>query len=130
MFQGVLSRRCEITVLVLDDEPTIVAALLQYLDKRGYKVVGLTDPELAEKLLATDLFDFAIIDIRLKDKNGLEVLRRAKDRGYRGEYILISAFAEDFVSAMTEEDRKRLIEKPFKMYSIVDKMEELKGGKS
>ncbi len=116
--------------MVLDDEPTIVSALLQYLDKRDYKVVGLTDPELAEKLLATDLFDFAIIDIRLKDKNGLEVLRRAKDRGYRGEYILISAFAEDFASAMTEEDRKRLIEKPFKMYSIVDKMEELTGGKS
>ena len=117
----------KIRVLVVDDEPSIVASLLQYLDRRGFIVAGVTNNSLAEDLLNSGIFDFAIVDLRLKEDSGLALLRRAFNKNYRGEYLIISAFSEDFVRELTQEDRKRLIEKPFKLYSIVDKIKELTG---
>ena len=115
----------KIRVLVVDDEPSIVASVLQYLDRRGFQVAGVTSASLAEELLNTGVFEFAIVDLRLGQDSGLALLRRALSKNYRGEYIIITAFSEDFASELTEADRKRLIEKPFKLYSIVDRIKEL-----
>ncbi|RMG02608.1 MAG: response regulator [Nitrospirae bacterium] len=115
----------KINILIVDDEPTIVSALLQYLDRRGYGVAGVTKAEIAEPLAVSGIFDFMILDINLGDITGIELYNRIKGQGYKGDVLFITAFTDQYREDLKEIEQKRLVQKPFKMYTIVERIKEL-----
>ncbi len=50
-------------ILFLEDEPTIQEVLTEYMKLQGYHVVCAADGESALKLLKTQQFDMAVLDI-------------------------------------------------------------------
>ena len=63
------------TVLVDDDEPTLVATLRYNLEREGYKVVAAGDGEKAISLARSERPDLLILDLMLPAVDGLEVCR-------------------------------------------------------
>jgi len=86
------------------------------LTKEGYQVSLAADGGEAYRLIEKETFDLLITDIKMKDINGLDVLKKAKEISPESRVIMISAFAtaETAVEAM-KEGAYDYIPKPFKV---------------
>jgi DNA-binding NtrC family response regulator len=63
------------TVLVVDDDVAILTSLAQILEQHGYKVeTAATGHEAIEKC-KNDSYDLALLDIRLPDVDGTQLLK-------------------------------------------------------
>jgi two-component system response regulator AtoC len=79
-------------VLIIDDEPTLLESLNMFLIERGYDVTCALDAR--DGLKKSDTFDpeVIVLDIRLPDMDGLEVLKELRKRGKESNTIMITAF--------------------------------------
>lgn len=66
-------------ILVVDDEKKIANALAERLGLRGFDATPVYDGTSALSLLGKDTFDGMILDLRLPDIDGIEVLRQTKE---------------------------------------------------
>lgn len=82
-------------IVVVDDDETIRKTLHLIL-KKNYRVFLAKDSEEALKNFRKLKFDLLIADFRLPHLNGLEMIGRFRQLGYRGEAILISAYPDMF----------------------------------
>ncbi len=80
-------------VLIVDDEPTLLRALESLLRKKGYDVVGLDSPVAATQRLASEDFDVALLDIKMPQLSGLELLSAVKHRRPEIEVIMMTGHA-------------------------------------
>lgn len=67
-------------ILVVDDEKKIANALAERLGLRGFDATPVYDGTSALSLLGKDTFGGIILDLRLPDIDGIEVLRQTKER--------------------------------------------------
>jgi len=104
------------SILVVDDERSMREFLEIFLSKEGYQVTLAESGEEACQLLAKQTFDLLITDIKMKDTDGIDVLKKAKEVNPESIVIMISAFAtaETAVEAM-KEGAYDYIPKPFKV---------------
>jgi DNA-binding response OmpR family regulator len=68
-----------VRILVLDDVQEAADAVQKILVKRGYEVIGFTDEEAAIDYADEHVLDLAILDIKLKKMDGVQVLRKLKE---------------------------------------------------
>jgi len=108
------------TVLVVDDDRSMREFLEILLSKEGYKVSIAVSGERACQILEKEKFDLLITDIRMKDIDGIDVLKKAKERSPETMVVMISAFAtaETAVEAM-KEGAYDYIPKPFKVREFI-----------
>ena len=66
-------------ILVLDDVQEAVDAVRRVLERRGYEVVGFTDEDAAIDHVNNHPVDLAILDIKLKKMDGVQVLGKLKE---------------------------------------------------
>ncbi len=66
------------SVLVLDDEAGIVLLCKRVLERAGYAVTALTDPRQALEWLGQNGVDLLLVDIRMPEVDGFEVIARAR----------------------------------------------------
>jgi two-component system response regulator HydG len=67
------------TLLVIDDEPGVLAVVDRFARRFGFKVVSRTDARAALAELPRLEPDAVIVDLRMPDINGLDVLRAIRD---------------------------------------------------
>ena len=91
-------------ILVIDDELSMLELLEIILTKEGYRVTCAESGKKAVSLLQKGSYDLLLCDIKLGDINGIEVLKRAKEKNPETVVIMISAYssAENAVEAMNE----------------------------
>jgi two-component system, NtrC family, nitrogen regulation response regulator NtrX len=68
-------------VLIVDDEKNIRRTLRMVLEGESYTVHEAADARQAEALLAREPIDLVLLDVKLGQDNGLELLGRIKARG-------------------------------------------------
>ncbi len=66
------------TILVIEDEQTILKAISIALEEAGFKVLSAIDGETGEQMAVTQAPDLILLDIILPRKNGLDVLKGLK----------------------------------------------------
>jgi DNA-binding NtrC family response regulator len=111
-------------ILVVDDEEMMRDFLLEVFAE--HEPLGAADGEEALELLAQQSFDLVISDLKMPGVDGLELLRRIKERDQGTEVIIITGFASrqtasDCVTAGAAE----FLRKPFTINQIkkaVDKV--------
>ncbi len=81
------------TILVVDDEPGIRFALRETLGRDGHKVVAVGSGEAALDLLARQEFDLALLDLKLPDIGGIELLSILRERWPDTVAIVLTAYA-------------------------------------
>jgi DNA-binding response OmpR family regulator len=78
-------------VLVVEDEEDIAFPLVRTLEREGYTVTWVMDGEAALAQLQKEQEDVVILDLGLPDMDGLEVCRKARDAGYEGAIMIVTA---------------------------------------
>ena len=81
------------SVLVVDDEPTITEIVSRYLQRAGYSTLVAGDGPEALRLAGVERPDLVVLDLMLPGMDGLEVLRRLRERE-RVSIILLTAKGE------------------------------------
>lgn len=111
-------------VLVVDDDPEILAMLTTRLTKRGYQVVTAPDGHRALELAKRELPDVMLLDVMMPGKSGWEVARALKqDPVTKGIKIVmvtaIGAQVNEITSPLYGADAH--VDKPFEF----DKLEKV-----
>jgi CheY-like chemotaxis protein len=65
-------------ILVVDDEPDVISTLIESLEVLGYSADGAGNGIEALEALAKKPFDLVITDIRMPQKNGIDLLKDIK----------------------------------------------------
>ena len=101
-------------ILLVDDEPVIRETLCSILREEGYGVTTASTGSEAMSMASRNGFDVAIIDLKLPDVDGVQVLRAVKDHNPAICAILITAYptTESAIRAIQEEAYE-YITKPF-----------------
>jgi len=71
----------QVTILVVDDEPSIREVLSIYLEQAGYRVVVASDGQAALEAVERRLPDLVVLDLMLPKVDGLEITRQLRARG-------------------------------------------------
>ena len=81
------------TVLVVDDEADLLFTIALSLELAGYRVVKASSGEQALSVAKAESPDAIVLDLRLPDIDGWEVIRRLGDNGAfpRTPVVLLSA---------------------------------------
>ncbi len=67
------------TILVVDDEPGIVAIARDYLDRAGFRVISAGDGVTAVRLARTERPSLLVLDLMLPGMDGLDVARALRE---------------------------------------------------
>lgn len=86
-------------LLLVDDEPHILAALKRLLRREGYRILTATSAREGLEILATTPVQVLLSDERMPEMNGSEFLMRAKDLHPDTVRIVLSGYAN--VDAIT-----------------------------
>ncbi len=112
-------------ILVVDDEPTLVAALRYNLEREGYRVVDCGDGEAALALARSERPDLVVLDIMLPGLDGLEVCRRLR-RESSVPILMLTAKGEEADRVVgLELGADDYVTKPFSMRELVARVRAL-----
>lgn len=93
------------SIMVVDDEDHILKLYQKELTEEGYQVKTATSGEEALQMAKTESPDLVVLDIRLQDQNGLEILGGLRKVQEGTPIILNSAYSiykNDFQSWLAD----------------------------
>ena len=83
------------SLLLVEDDNELSTSLVLYLESEGYEVTlaenGSDGKEEATRLPG---YDLVILDVKLPDQNGFEVLRQAREEGVRTPVLMLTGLGE------------------------------------
>ena len=92
------------TLLVVDDEVRILAALKRTLRREGYRILTAETPAQALRMLDDEPIDCILSDQKMPGMSGIELLEEAGRRRPRAARLLITGWTEEVPS----EQRRRI----------------------
>ncbi|MFO7774403.1 MAG: response regulator, partial [Candidatus Hydrogenedentota bacterium] len=114
------------TMLVVDDKLSLRRLLAAAFKDRGFDVTTAANGDEAVTCVKEQPFDVIITDLKMPGKDGIDVLRAAKEVNIETEVILVSAYGtlETAVKAMRY-GAHDFIAKPFKLAEIELKVDKI-----
>jgi two-component system nitrogen regulation response regulator NtrX len=108
------------SVLIVDDEPSIVQSLSGLLSDEGYKVSTAVNGHEALKVIDSDSPDLVLLDIWMPGLDGIETLKEIKKYNPHIQVIIITGHGtiETAVKA-TKLGAFDLVEKPLSIDKII-----------
>jgi len=108
------------TVLIVEDDPTMLKALEDCFEYHGYRVLTAADGEAGLELLLDGGPDIAILDIMLPKMNGYEVCSLARKEGLDLPIIMLTAKGQESdVCLGLEVGADDYVTKPFGIRELV-----------
>ena len=110
-------------VLVVDDDPDNLELIAIVLGRDGHGVQTADNGEAALRLLASEVYDIVMIDRRLPDVDGLELVRRCRtDFGLSDvPVVLVSGMAQKAdVKKGLDAGVNHYLTKPFTIRDLLD----------
>ncbi|MCK4349585.1 MAG: response regulator, partial [Candidatus Krumholzibacteria bacterium] len=81
------------SILVIDDEHTILGILDEYLTERGYEIVTAGTGAQALEAIEQRGFDVALVDLKLPDQDGISLIESFKKTCPDMKCVVMTAFA-------------------------------------
>lgn len=108
-------------ILIVDDEASLRTALFRALDRKGYQVITAATAKEAETISQSDkAVDLALVDLRLPDGDGIELMTKLKTMHPRVQVIILTGHAT--IESAVEATRKgafHFVTKPCNLDEIV-----------
>ncbi|WP_300034739.1 response regulator [uncultured Roseobacter sp.] len=80
------------TFLILDDDVTFRSRLDKAMTRRGYHTICLGTVSEARDAIAQARIDFAVVDLRLGDGNGLEIIDLLRDTWPSARAVVLTGY--------------------------------------
>jgi sigma-B regulation protein RsbU (phosphoserine phosphatase) len=124
----------ETSILVVDDDEGVLRAVSRILARGGRRVVEAAGPAAALGLIRSSPFDFdlAVVDVRMPEMNGFELMRALKAEQPDLDVIIMTGNVEESDENLLraiDEGAYYFIQKPFDrrvMLALVDRCLELR----
>ncbi|MBC8350930.1 MAG: response regulator transcription factor [Planctomycetes bacterium] len=116
------------TILIIEDEPSLVEVLTYNLAKEGFEIVVATDGQEGLRLAQTALPDLVILDLMLPVIDGLDVCRRLRSdpRTLGIRILMLTAKSEEVDEivgfSMGADD---YVNKPFRLKPLIHRVKAL-----
>src|SRR5690554_101237 len=81
-------------ILVVDDDVAFCTLLQTFLKKKGFDVTNSFTGKEAFDIIEKNPFDVVITDIRLPDSDGMEILKKAKEKDFSTQVILMTGYTD------------------------------------
>jgi DNA-binding NtrC family response regulator len=109
------------SILVVDDDDTILKVISRFLKDLGYMVDTTASGVSAVEMIGEREYDLVILDLKLPDKNGLDVLKEVKGTGSGISVLMMTGYGkvETAVEAMKLGADDYLL-KPFKSFEVLE----------
>lgn len=122
-------------ILLVDDDPDVLTAIVAILESRDYQVVTARDGEEAMEKLKEEKPDLMILDLLMPRMNGFSVCRELQDPSW-ADYSKMPVLVLTAVAEGASRRRYQLetgqtldvddyIEKPVDMYALLERVETL-----
>ena len=82
-------------VLVVDDNPRMVALIKRWLVRAGYQVIGVTTVQEALEALTANTIAWVITDLMMPTGDGMDILSHARTHHPQAKIIIMTAFGSD-----------------------------------
>ena len=66
-------------ILSVDDEPKVLSSLRRTLESEGFEVLLALSGEDALRILEKEVCDIALVDYKMPEMNGIELVRKIKE---------------------------------------------------
>ncbi|MBA3902086.1 MAG: response regulator [Rhodocyclaceae bacterium] len=110
-------------ILLVDDDRLVLATLANGLEQAGYAVQAAGSAEEALRVLAVELPDLAVLDMRMPGRSGLDLARQLRETG-EVPFIFLTAYSEpDIVRQAAECGALGYVVKPVDMPQLVPAIE-------
>jgi CheY-like chemotaxis protein len=119
------------TILVVDDEPIVLALCQRILTLGGYIVLPMSSPEEALKFFRTrqsPTIDLALLDVMMPGMNGIELANQIRSGNPTLKIVLMSGFGPREIARVVGDNPYGMIWKPFKTESLLRMIENVLGG--
>jgi DNA-binding NtrC family response regulator len=80
-------------VLAVDDEQVVCESIRRVLSEEGYDVSTSTSSRAGLELLRKEHFDLLLLDIKMPEMDGIELLRAARDVSPETEVLIVTGYA-------------------------------------
>ncbi|WP_090732118.1 ActR/PrrA/RegA family redox response regulator transcription factor [Paracoccus homiensis] len=80
------------SLLLVDDDEVFVTRLGRAMEKRGFEVRTALSVAEAQRLLVEKTPAYAVIDLRLEDGNGLDVVEALRDRREDARIVVLTGY--------------------------------------
>ena len=111
-------------ILIVEDQKNMRESLAIAFKRAGYNVDSVENGENAVKLQGDNLYDLVMLDLKMEDMDGLEVLSHIKQINLATEVIVMTAFGT--IDSAIEAMRKGAYDyatKPFQLTDILSVVE-------
>jgi DNA-binding NtrC family response regulator len=114
-------------VLLVDDDTEFLEVMSERLKMRGVEVITAGSAETALALIETEFFDVVILDLQMPNVDGIETLKRIKEKHEELQVILLTGHAtvEKGVEAI-KLGATDFIEKPADLETLNEKIKKAK----
>jgi len=113
------------TVLIVDDEPGVREGLVRAVGSKGYRTVAAASLGEARAALEREELDCVLLDVRLRDGDGLDLLREMRAGPHRETPVIMATAYGD--SGRTIDAMKsgafEYVTKPFDLPVLLDAVE-------
>ncbi|MBN1138545.1 MAG: response regulator [Anaerolineae bacterium] len=112
------------TILIVDDNREIVAALSDVLKSKGYVALTAYDGAKGLELAMAQSPDLILLDWNLPELSGMQVLQALRDQGYQAPVILMTVYGSEIIAVQAFKLGIRdYIRKPVRMPETLEAVE-------
>jgi len=117
----------KLNILIVDDEIRLLQELEEFLSNKKYNVFEASKPSEAFTVLKKNAIDITLLDIKLPEMSGLEVLKKIKESYPNIEVIMMSGHGDmDTVIEAMRNGATDYFQKPFRLLDINNAIERTK----
>lgn len=108
-------------ILIVEDDVVFCKLLTRFLTKNNYEVLDAQDGKKALGLIERTDFDLAILDYRLPDMNGIDILKKIKSKKTSTKVILMTRYGDEGIANKSvEEGADAFVSKPINPTELLE----------
>jgi len=115
-------------ILVVDDDPGILAMLQLMLRLEGYDAIVCGEPKLVVDTMAREKPDLVLLDALMPGFDGIQVLEAIRARALPTPVLLVTGNANEvYLKLAMEAGASGLLAKPFVKEELLDQLQKFLG---
>ncbi len=119
--QAVKPIRNHIKILVIDDDERVCNTLKALLERNGFQVRVTCSPLEGVELASQESFHIALIDLKMKELDGIEVVARITEANERNACMIMTAYPGlDTATAAMRAGCRDYVTKPFRQEELLE----------